>query len=1136
MPQTPRTIHHYSRTGSIQPGTQADWVHVTWPNTGTATNPVHEIARCLVMMLTVIVLLGGGLLKDARASEFMLLAQQDSGLAPDATSELEQAYAEYRRAYERYTSLVTGGGGDEPDLGRAQQEALTEYRNAYQRYQRLKAQQPQPAARPSPPSLTSLPESGLAPTAEGDRVEHASGTVLISPEGALHQDVTLDLREIPNPPSTAPFEQKGTAIAVDGVMPAPPGKPVEIQLPASGENPAVMFFSLGEWIRLPARNVTLPNGDPGLAVNLERVPMPWLLTVADAPEAGEPELAGAEHPLARMAHLEQLRLTDQAAFLAAFQRDSQAGLYPPPTSPRWLGLLVRSATARSSHGGGIVPELPCCMEDSQEDGQEDSQNADLDAARELLCARLMFLRADAAMRLGDEQGARTARRRYLDGLHHLDRAARAVRALDQDGQDQGFADQTGTDSRLAGFSRDHVYGGELSLRDMTEYYLGTFAPWGLRLTKAILEGEDQVLLPGFDIRVLPFFGHEPHLDLQIPGDYVISPAAYPHQPTIDYFQQALLDYLQIEPGRHKTHVTLRLYSPRIYEYSTHEYYSMLKNAVGGASYLLGLGKLAFGAPVAGTGAALYSGYSVVAPIIERAFVEPQAQRLSDAGIASVSSTLTLYSGNKLLGKVVLDGAPEALLSLDTLEYAGMLTDMVMSYYIDHAELQSIESLRSEGSTTGYRNASAWFWQHDRFHRPPMAFVVNMDGFTNHRPEQASGSYTVSGHGRFKLFVDYDKLDVLIRAEDLSRQFVVREFSPETERRIGNGIVFGSPEGGGSMRRDDLLGIPVRRPNGFIGAQDVTAWAEVNFHDNAPSGKLLQFTLEEELLGHWRDATEHSSVEEWMERVEVELVPESGRPVYVYMGDNNLLGLHQAFDSRGGIHRFGLGITESPPEIDTLHNRLTLLNATDRDSTGDYSTWVWAFPIGNPSQLSLRYKVNLTYEGTTLASFDVNYEGLGPEVVKKTIEPTGRLRRDLVRTLHNVTYELPWQDPCINRVFELQDDYRQQGFMLVSRAWIDQLPAPERQQLFRNLSAYMGGATGYHVEKIIPDECRQMLIGSPEEAPTLRFVPHGVYTYYRDGEIHYQYEFERGRKTNVLVERPPSQGSGNPFGGWAPSVD
>ncbi len=838
------------------------------------------------------------------------------------------------------------------------------------------------------PDVTPMQPAAMADG--GVHLTHPSGAALRGPEHSFLHDTKVQLDVVDAIPATHPFEQVSPGYEVRGVSRISSRNPVSVDLPAgsAGSEAAVLFYSLGQWIRIPSEPVRLEDGSQGLRVQVDGVPFPWLLTVAAAPDgAGATQLADGDDVFSKTARLEQLRITDQAAFFEAVDEQSDASAAKPTLSPPWLGWLARPASAERS--------------------------GERQAAAQLLNARLMFLRAYADVRRRGGESSSIASRRYLDGLHYLEDAARTVAALDRDTQqERTFADTAGRDQRLKGFERDNVYGGTMSLRDMTEYNLGMFAPWGLRLTLAILEGENQALLPEFDVRVVPFFGHEPHLDIPLPGDYTGAPGHHQYLPTVEYFQRQVREALHIEAGYEQVTACLRLYSPRIYEYSSHEYYAMFKNSVGGASYLVGLAKLAAGAPVAGTGAAVYTGYSILAPIIERAFVEPQARQLAEAEVASMSTTLTAYSAGKLLGKIVLDPS-QASLPGAALDYAGGLTDVVMNYMIDHTEQQELELLRSQGSELGYRNAGAGWFQRDRFYVPPMAFVINVDGPTTLRRQQDSGSYTLSGHGQFSMFVDYQSVSVG-NYFNLSDHFVVHEFNRDTERRIGNGIVFAVPEETATLRRDDLLGIPVHQPLGW--GPDIDDWAALHHYDEAPCGKLITFRLDEEIVERWVTASEHETIEEWMADVYVELQPLNGGPSYSHqisdsgLVENRLSHLYQPEESHEGQHQFGLAMAETPPDIADPFESVSMYNL-GWDSVGPFSEWVWyvAPPIRPRQQFSRRYFVELIQDDTVLGSFEVDYDSLAPPVFKETVEPSGYLRDQPERVLASVTIHPLWEE-------------------------------------------------------------------------------------------------------------------------------
>ncbi len=823
----------------------------------------------------------------------------------------------------------------------------------------------------------------------GFEIQDPRSVGISAPDNTFFEDTQLELEALDTIPATAPFEQANPGYRISAVSRTSGYHPVTVDLPQgeAGTDAAVLFHSLGQWIRLPSEPVRLDSGEPGLRVQIEGVPFPWLLTVAEAPAGTDVHgLAKGDDWYAQAARLEQLRITDQGQFLAAEGEHWEAGGESSQAPWTWFGWMARPAAAADGAGG--------------------------EAAAQLQQARLMFLRAYAEVRR-QEGSSRTANQRYLDGLQYLRQAARTVAGLDErDQQERSFADTAGSDQRLQGFERDHVYGGELSLRDMAEYYLGTFAPWGLRLTLAILEGEDQALLPEFDLRVLPFFGQEAHLDIHLPGDYTGAPGYHRHLPTVEYFQRQVRDALEIREGSEQITASLRLYSPRIYDYSSNEYYSLIQNSIGGASYLYGLAQLAGGPATMGTGAAVYAGYSVVAPLIEAAFVKPRAEELAEAGIASPSTTLSAYSVGKLLGKVVLDPS-EASLPLSAVDYVGELTDVVMHYMIDHAEQRELERLRRQGSDTGYRNAAAWFWQGSRFPVPPMAFVINVDGPTTLREEQESGQYTLSGHGQFEMFVDYQSLPLARESVDLSQKFVREEFSRETEQRLQDGIVFAVSEDASVTRRDDLLGLPVRSPLDWT--EHVEDWATMHHYDEAPCGKLLTFSLEEDLLDRWAGRGDYESTEEWMEHVAVELSPSSGgREIALFTSGgqnvaNSLANLYQPNQGGEGRLQFGLAISEYPTDL-TSRGEAVILGNLGPDSVGEFSDWVWYSPVRQ--QFSLRYQVELRYDEEVLDSFVVDYSGLGPSVERKTVEPSGGLSHLPERTLHSLAYHPDWEEDYV----------------------------------------------------------------------------------------------------------------------------
>lgn len=833
---------------------------------------------------------------------------------------------------------------------------------------------PAPVARPTPgvPRVggadpTAPPAPGDTPPPVGDavagvepgaaqRVEHATGAVLSVPAGTLSAGHEFGLETIAEPPSAQPFVHLGPALLVRSDAGAPtPARAVELVLPAASEHAAVLFHSLGEWVRVPSEPVTLADGGRGLALRVDRLPLPWLVTVAELPiEArGSSDLPEGGGLHATLARLEQLRVTDPDAMAAEIDRlDAQR---------RPTNTFQHVSTA---HDG--------------------------DAYALLLDARLAFLRAyDMTHRPGGRFSPRAAEH-YVDGIALLHTAAERAARASHDERDRRFSDRSGLDARLEGLRRDHVYGGTLTLAQTVDYYAGTFAPWGLGLTRAIVVGEDRALGRQFDVRVLHFFGSEHFVNLLVPRRF--DPEALvaygEHHPTA--MARGLRDVtreLRIVGRQAVASVTLRLYSPRLLDITTNDLYAAAKTTFGGAAWLYGTASLA-AAVSAGTaipiGTAAVAGYNLVAPVVEYMFIEPRAERWAVEEYVSQTTSLTIYSAGKLVGSLALDATGRGFTA------ATGLTDAVLAYAIDYERLAQVNELRGLGAW-GVRNPAAWFFQDQHFFAPPIEAVFNVAGPTTLRAHPADGdrpahwpntfeSYVVGGQGVFSVFVDPAKVDFGFLRDGIRFEPMV----PHAD------TLFGLP----------LHGAPFRAGAG----EPVSRWATLHHVEEAPHAQVLRWTLNESTLEAWAAALALEEVDELLERVTVEVSSALGGRTYRSYGyradrgttdvveaeDATLARAARPRDSTDEVRTFAVALVESNDATPRPIHEYVGISLWNERSVGEWSELMLFTPDHRYGQFELAYQVRLVAPREEMLRFQVAFSDRADARVNVLVAPTGGL--------------------------------------------------------------------------------------------------------------------------------------------------
>ena len=796
------------------------------------------------------------------------------------------------------------------------------------------------------------------------RVEHVSGAVLTAPAGTLPSDCGLVLETLVDPLSAEPFVHLGSALAVraDAGAPVPAG-PVELLLPSPGEHTTVLFYSLGEWIRLPAETVTRPGGDRALALRIDRVPLPWVVSLAELPSdaRGTPDLASGTGLHATIARLEQLRITDpdaMAAELARLDTEPSAaatfgGEYQRASQP---GTLLRVADTPSRNTFELL------------------QNA-----------RLKFLHAYAAVHQGGPAFAPIAANHYVDGVVDLHDAAERITRLSFEARDRSFADGAGADldSRLDGFDRRHVYGGTLTVAEIADYYAGTFAPWGLELTRAIVDSEQRALGGQFDVRILPFYGSERFTNLIVPRRFTAAELLALEQHLPRAMARGVSEVAraqQIIEGQASASVTLRLYSPTLLDITRHDLYSAAKTTLGGGMWLYGIASL--GATVsAGTaipiGTGVVAAYNLFAPLLEYMFIEPRADRWHADEYVSKTGSLTAYGAGRLIGSVAIDPTGRGLTT------ATGLTDLVLTALIDYDTLADVNELRAFGMW-GVRNPAAWFYQRSNFYAPPVEVVFNVAGPTTLRasPEdpQRGGhwpatreSYVLGGFGSFSVFVDHDAV----------ADGGIRNFAFDPGRSIRQRL-FGLPLHDTPFRAPDDTPAPVSR------------WARLHHLDEAPHVQVLRWTLEEATLEAWRVSAGLDDVESLLERMTLVVRPVGGGTPFVGFyrasrleaADVTLARALASRESSAERRTFAVAVTEradATPRNAVEH--VDFGTTWNEASVGAWSALMVFAPQGRYGQFELEYEVMLLDRGEEVMRFPVGFAYRAVDSVNVEFVPT-----------------------------------------------------------------------------------------------------------------------------------------------------
>ncbi len=816
-------------------------------------------------------------------------------------------------------------------------------------------------------------------------IEHESGARLNAPEGAFFEDTQLTISTRDDAPSAEPFELVGPSYEVDGVTLYTSQKPLILDIPSSldEDEVAVMFYSLGEWIRIPSKSINLSSGESGRQVQIDGVPFPWLITVARLPEEaiGTPDTVEGEDVDSLLARLEQLRITDLEAFRAEMDKlDNLENLASFETDTK------DNLLASNSEFFPLLSENYISQRDPFEHREPISVTR-----WELREARYKFLRAYhliSGIKYGhEERRLLSATRLYREGLEHLWIARTGITKMSQQERNDYYIDDRADrgslrDDRLDDLRETSVYGnffgGSLPINDMVEYYCGTFAPWGLQLTIMLLGDEEESrLVDDFDIRVLPFYGHEDFTDIfiterEIPLQQEDVSRRFEHWTSILPHQQRIASEMKFIESEVYHLDTLRFYSPRVFRITTAEFLSMAKSAVGGTAAILAIGKLS--TTVLPVGATISKAYTVMAPFVERLYAQPFARDLEDKEITSQKTALTVYEGMELYGSVLLDPLKEITLRGAITNYVFDITELALSFFIDPNDIIDIQELRNAGATTGYKDAGAGLWQPDRFPVPPIMIISNITGPTEYRPHPNHpksfmhpgdlGTYTLGGHARIEMNIDYDFMSPT-RTYDLSG--LLRSNYPEE-------IFYKRYE---RVRPDYLYGA-------YLTPFRENRWTK-SYHDNAPHLQVIQWNIPEEELLLWSEEAEKDSLEEFLDSVTVEVhrVADSekisthystGTIARFQRSTGNTLLWHQVsvpgVEAVEGQRSFAVAINNRAPDIVRRRHRFEInLSHMTPEGMGQWSS----IPLYDTHKYAaLKYIVRILYKDEVLALYPAEF--------------------------------------------------------------------------------------------------------------------------------------------------------------------
>lgn len=534
-------------------------------------------------------------------------------------------------------------------------------------------------------------------------VDGPRGTVVSVPAGALAEGVKIHIDCYDQGPSVAPFKPVSPYVVVDAATIVPSQRATSVLIPIEGQakHPVVMVESVGRWLQVPAKSAK-KDGKPALSVALDRVTFPWRMVIVEAQASAS--LVDSRSEGGRLTRLEQLRLVDHDRFLKEIRSINSAG---DLAAGRFGGFWPAAYAAPA--GAEVVRD-------------------------EINKARFSFLKAQEEV---DEGTRRAACDHYREGLDHLAAAKTALHGLSNAARAEKLEDWSEDGTSM-------VFGGEWKLEQLVQQYCGTFAPWGLEVTRGIL-ADPSVVDRGFDVRVLPYFGQLMQVNVTLPGAGKPLPLGDQNGPlhkVLDNAQQQAAKRMKLVPEQTVTYESVQIYSPRLYDGSLSEWMMSLKSADNGLGAVIGLCILAEPASV---GAAVYGAYLVVAPVIEYVFVEFQAKKLSGKGIAREATVYNINDGFKLMAAALL--VPKAK----------SYTDLVLNLLIDFEGVRTLESVREYNhGAVGYDDNSGWFFT-SKFPVPPIVLSSNVYGPRKDLVDVSFGRYGIGGWATLQFSLHYGAL-------------------------------------------------------------------------------------------------------------------------------------------------------------------------------------------------------------------------------------------------------------------------------------------------------------------------------------------------------------------------------------------